>query len=122
MKDLLFWKTLSTDQIVRKIISLKPTAALHTDTADIRYRASLNLFNLQTGVLGMWCYQGVWDWKSRARSITHRELKDIRLMFIGHLGDRVEYLVTQQLLLHADNHPVVPILNNFMTASGSLMR
>lgn len=55
-------------------------AALDMDAVDVGYRGTLNDKDLRAGVAGMWCDQGVWNWKDLAESITYRELKAIRIL------------------------------------------
>ena len=99
-----------------------PQAAIHTDAADMGFGGTLNTRDLRPGVHGMWSAQGVWDWKARAESITLRELRAIRLLLCGQLGQETRTAGVRDLLLHIDNQAVVHITNSLVSASRPMMR
>lgn len=82
----------------------------------------MNDKDLMPGVASMWCDQGVWNWKERAESITFRELKAIRKILQGTIGQEVKERGLRELLVHVDNQAVVYITNSFVTTSRPLMR
>lgn len=123
IRDLRFWKKLAGPEMDgRPMIPAAPQAAMHTDAADVGYGGTLNNVDLSPGVAGMWSDQGVWNWKDRAESITFRELKAIRKILQGTLGQEVRDRGLRELLVHVDNQAVVHITNSFVTASRPLMR
>lgn len=123
IRDLRFWKRLAGPEMEgRPVVPPSPQAAIHTDAADVGYGGTLNDKDLQAGVAGMWCDQGVWNWRDRAESITYRELKAIRKVLQGAIGQEVMSRGVQKLLVHVDNQAVVHITNSFVTASRPLMR
>lgn len=123
IRDLGFWKRLAGPEIEgRPLVPPAAQAAMHTDAVDVGYGGTLNDRDLQPGAAGMWCDQGVWDWRDRAESITYRELKAIRKILRGTIGQEVRSRGVQDLLVHVDNQAVVHITNSFVTASRPLMR
>lgn len=69
----------------------------------------------------MYVDQEIWSWKERATSITHRELKAVRLSLQRHLGRQLATRDVRRVLLHGDNQSVVHVLNAFISASAALM-
>lgn len=70
----------------------------------------------------MWTDQGIWSWKDRAESITLRELRAVRKLLCGSLGEKVARSGARDLRLHIDNQAVVHITNSFVSASRPMMR
>lgn len=99
-----------------------PTAAMHTDAADIWWGGTLNLEDMKPRTAGNWKSKGVWNWKDRANSIEYRELKAIGLLLMGSLGDEAVKGGHKDLLLNVDNQAVVHITNAFVSASSPMMR
>lgn len=123
LRDLGFWKRMSgPDMDGRPIHPFTPEASMHTDAADAGFGGTLHDRDLGAGVRGLWCAQGVWDLRSRASSITLRELKAIRLLLTGALGQKIQRLDVNSLLLHVDNQAVVHITNSFVSASSTMMK
>lgn len=123
IKDLRFWKGLAEHDLGgRPMTQPVPQAAMHTDAADMGFGGTLNTDDLRQGVPGMWCSQGVWSWKDRAKSISLRELKAIRKLLLGRLGQRIAASSVTDLLLHVDNQPVTHIVNSLVSASRPMMR
>lgn len=123
VRDLRKWKKLSNQELAgRPMVPPSPSAAIHTDAADVGYGGTLNTTDLRPGVDGQWHAQGIWSWKDRAQSITLRELKAVRLMLTGSLGKRIVAEQHRDLLLHVDNQAVVHITNAFVSSSRPMMR
>lgn len=123
IRDLAKWKHLSGQELKgRPMVPPAPTAAIHTDAADVGYGGTLNFSDLSAGTPGQWVEQGVWNWRDRAESISYRELKAIRMVLSGSLGRQVLAHGRRNLLLHIDNQPVVHITNSFVSASRPMMR
>lgn len=98
-----------------------PLAAMHTDAADVGYGGTLG-FRTEPGDPGLWESQGIWGWQDRAESISYRELKAIRLLLTGPLGDHLPDRGPSSLLIHCDNLPVVHVTNALVSASRPMMR
>lgn len=123
MRDLVKWKSLAgADLDGRCLHPRTPGASIHSDAADMGYGGTLNFVDMEAGVDGEFHDQGVWSWKDRAESITYRELKAIRLLLMGRLGNRLALSREQNLLLHVDNQAVVHITNAFVSSSRAMMR
>lgn len=122
IRDLRFWVRLATVQDDgRPLHPMQPQAALHSDAADLGFGGTFNTERLDPGAAGMWCDQSVWDWRSRARSITLRELKAIRLLLSRQIGVRVREEEIQRLKIWCDNQAVVHIVNSMVSASAEMM-
>jgi len=123
LRDLKKWKDLSKQELQgRPIFPSTPTAAMHTDAADVGYGGTLNAEDLSPGVDGNWRAQGILNWRDRAESISYRELKAIRLLLQGSLGKNVLDQGHKDLLLHVENQGVVHITNSFVSTSRPMMR
>lgn len=87
VRDLRFWRDLArVPPEGRPIHPPTPTAALHSDAADTSWGGTLNTASLEAIQPGMWCYQGLWDWRAKASSISLRELRAVRLLLSRQLG------------------------------------
>jgi hypothetical protein len=62
---------------------------MHTDAADVGFGGKLDVAG-NPGDRGQWQDQGIWEWKDRAECISVRELKVIRMVLMGTLGERVK--------------------------------
>jgi Reverse transcriptase (RNA-dependent DNA polymerase) len=122
LRDLRFWKRVtSKEKEGRPIRPTLPEMSLHTDAADLGFGGTLGPKG-QPGERGLWESQGVWGWEDRAAHITYRELKAVRLLLMGNLGQRVKDAGATKLLLHCDNAAVVHITNAMVSASRPMMR
>lgn len=123
IRDLRVWRRLSATELGgRPMTPMTVDAAMHTDAADMGYGGTLNASDHRPGVQGEAHTQGVWSWKDRARTITLRELKAIRLLLMGPLGREIAQSEHKNLLLHVDNQAVVHITNGLVSASRPMMR
>jgi hypothetical protein len=66
---------------------LVPDGIMHTDAAEVGYGGTLD-FDRRPGNSGLWESQGVWGWRDRAQSITVRELRAVRMLLQGMLGQK----------------------------------
>lgn len=123
VRDLRFWARLALDEHAERPIRKRaPQASLHSDAADMGYGGTLNTEDTTAGAAGMWVEQGVWKAQERAGHITLRELKEIRKLLMGNLGQKVRDGGVKELLIHVDNSAVVHITNSFVSASRTMMR
>lgn len=123
IRDLLKWKSLTAQELSgRPTVRMQPTAAIHTDAADLGFGATLNTRDLRPGIPGQWTEQCVWSWQDRAESISYRELKAVRMALTGKIGLQVLREGRKDLMLHIDNQEVVHITNSFVSASRPMMR
>lgn len=102
--------------------AFEPSAAMHIDAADVGYGGTLYFERFEAGRNGLYCDQNVWTWRDRAKSITLRELKAIRMLLSRQLGDKVRKKAVTKLLLHVDNQVVVHVCNSYVSPSRALMR
>jgi hypothetical protein len=122
LRDLRFWtRVTSKEREGRPIGPTLPEMSLCTDAADLGFGGTLGPKG-RTGERGLWESQGVWGWEDRATHITYRELKAVRLLLMGNLGQRVKDAGATKLLLHCDNAAVVHITNAMVSASRPMMR
>jgi hypothetical protein len=75
---------------------------MHTDAADVGFGGTLDVVG-NPGDPGQWQDQGIWEWKERAECILVRELKAIRMVLMGKLGERVKKEGIFLLRLCVDN-------------------
>ena len=123
VRDLRFWRDLLEASFEgRQLIRTKPMGAMHTDTADMGYSGTLNVRDLTAGVPGMWCTQGVWNWRQRSESINLSELRAVRMVLTGRLQEPLVRTGVTDLLLQVDNQAVMHIANSFLSARGPMMR
>lgn len=123
LRDLTKWRGLSKQELAgRPMVPISPTAALHTDAADVGFGGTFRNDDLRPGIDGHWKEQGIWSWKDRAESINYRELKAIRMLLQGSIGSRIAEEGHRELLMYVDNQSVVHITNAFVTASRPMMR
>jgi hypothetical protein len=66
--------------------------------------------------------QRIWTWKDREECILVRELKAIRMVLMGTLGERVKKEGISLLRLCVDNSSVVHVTNAFVASSKPMMR
>jgi hypothetical protein len=122
IRDLKFWKRVTRkEREGRQIRPTSPEMSPHTDAASFGFGGTLGQIG-QTGDRGLWESQGIWGWEDRAAHITYRELKAVRLLLMGNLGQRVKDAGAPKLLLHCDTAAVVHIMNAMVTASRPMMR
>lgn len=74
----------------RTMVPMCSTAELHTDAAEVGWGGKLKVKDLRPGIRDQWQAQGIWNWQERAEGIRYREIKAIRLLLTGSLGDQVE--------------------------------
>lgn len=101
---------------------MKVDSALNANTADVGYCGTLNSADNRLEVSGELQIQGVWSWKDRAKTITYRELKAIRVLMVGPMGQKIIYEKHKNILLHGDKKAVVQITNGLVFASRPMMR
>ena len=70
----------------------------------------------------MWTAQGIWSWRDRAQSITHRELKAISKLLMGSLGREIQRAKHHDFRLYTANRAVYHITNAFVSCRCPLMR
>ena len=100
----------------------RPDAAIRTDAADLGYGGTLNFQNFDAGVNGHFRSQGIWCWRDRAASISHRGLKAIRKFLCRNLGTKLAPSEKKNLLLFLYNQAVVYITNSFVSPIRPMMR
>jgi hypothetical protein len=69
-----------------------------------------------------WQDQGIREWKDRSECISVKELKVIRMVLMGTLGDRVKKEGITLLGLCVDNSSVVHVTNAFVASSRPIPR
>ena len=122
VRDLRFWRRLARSDLAGRPIAVVPLdASVHTDAAGLGYGATLNFNDLSPGVPGMYSTQGVWSWRERAKAITHRELRAIRLSLSRSLGYEIVNRRKKHVVLHVDNQVVVHVVISFVSASLQMM-
>lgn len=122
IRDLRIWQQLSKQELQgRNMTPFYPTATMHTAAADLSYGETLSS-DPTPGRPGELESQRVWNWKDRSQSITLRELKAIRLLLMGNLGQELEKRQWKKVLLRVDNSAVVHITNSLVSASRPMMR
>jgi hypothetical protein len=94
---------------------------MHTDAADVGFGGTLDVAG-NPGDPGQWQDQEIWEWKDRAEWISVRELKAIRMVLMGTLGERVKKEGIYLLRLCVDNSSVVHVKNVFVASIKSTMR
>lgn len=89
IKDLQKWRELSRNELQgRPMVPPLLNAVIHSDAADLGYGGTWNVQDFRAGVDGLRSSQGIWDWRDRAKSISFRELKAIRLLLLEDLVQR----------------------------------
>jgi hypothetical protein len=94
---------------------------VHTDAADVGFGGTLDVAG-NPGDPGQWQYQEIWEWKDRAECISVRELKAIRMVLMGTLGERVKREGISLLRLCVENSSVVHVTNVFVAFSRPMTR
>jgi hypothetical protein len=116
------WRKLaSTETDGRPIRTLPTNGIMHTDAADVGFGGTLDVEG-NPGDPGQWQDQGIWGWMDRAECISVRELKAIRMVLMGILGERVKKKGIYILRLGVDNSSVVHMTNAFVESSKPMMR
>lgn len=87
------------------MVSSSPTDALHKDAGGVGCGGTLNEDELRGGLEGNWCHKGIWKWEDREERIIYREMKDIRFLFIGSLGNEVSGKFIRTFSLKETNRP-----------------
>lgn len=82
---------------------------MHTDDADVENGWTLNDTDMRPGVSVKDCDEGLWRWEDREKSITYRELKEVRMILMERLVREVVTKKYSNLLLHVKNQAVVHI-------------
>jgi hypothetical protein len=100
---------------------LPTNGIMHTDAADVGFGRTLDVAG-NPGDPGQWQDQGIWKWKDREECISVRELKAIRMVLMGTLGERVKKEGISLLRLCVDNSSVVHVTNAFVASSRPMMR
>jgi Reverse transcriptase (RNA-dependent DNA polymerase) len=122
IRDLQTWRKLaSTETDGRPIRPLPTNGIMRTDAADMGFGGTLGIAG-SPGDPGQWQDQGIWEWKDRAECISVRELKIIRMVLMGTLGERVKKEGITLLRLYVDNSSVVHVTNAFVASSRPMMR
>lgn len=121
IRDLRTWQRLtSTMEEGRNILPRPPDGLLHTDAAEVGYGGTLARAG-NPGDPGEWEAQQVWTAKDRSDPITVRELRAVRLVLEGKLGQRSQEHGMQVLRLCVDNTGVVAAARSFTSASRPMM-
>jgi hypothetical protein len=94
---------------------------MHTDAADVGYCGTLDV-NGSPGDPGKWSDQDIWTCQDRAEGISVRELKAIRMILKGNLGERVQREGIKVLRLYVDITSVNYVKRSFVAASRPMMR
>jgi hypothetical protein len=116
------WRKLSsTETNGRPIRPLPINGIRHTDAANVAFDGTLDVSG-NPGDPGQWQDQGIWEWKDRAECISVRELKAIRMVLMGTVGERVKKEGISLLKLCVDNSSVVHVTNAFVASSRPMMR
>ena len=104
IRDLFKWKSLTAQELSgRPMVPTHPTAAIHTNAADLGFGATLNTQDLRPEIPGQWAEQGVWSWQDRAESISYGKVKAVRMALTGAIGRQVLLQGRKDLMLHIDN-------------------
>ena len=121
IRDLRTWQRLtSTFEEGRDILPRQPDGLLHTDAAEVGYGGTLARTG-NPGDPGEWEAQQVWTANDRGDPITVRELRAVRLVLEGKLGQRSQEHGMQVLRLCVDNTGVVAAARSFTSASRPMM-
>jgi hypothetical protein len=121
-RDLKAWKQLAKEMgDGGPIRPLAPDGIKNTDAADVGYGGTLDV-NGSPGDPGKWSDQGIRTWHDRAECISVRELKAIRMLHMGNLGERVQRKGIKVLRLCVDNTSVKFVTKSFAAASRPNMR
>lgn len=126
LKDLRTWRTLTAgpDQAThpgRAILPLMPTGILHTDASDLGYGGTLGLRG-EAGDPGECEAQALWSAPERGDCITVRELRAVRKLLDGELGERSQAAGMTLIRALVDNTSVAHALRSFSSASTGMMR
>lgn len=122
LRDLRVWQRLtSTLDEGRDILPRKPDGILHTDAAEVGYGGTLARKGVP-GDPGEWESQAIWTAGDREDCITVRELRSVRLLLEGRLGERSQEAGMRLLRLCGDNTGVVAVARTFTSASRPMMR
>jgi hypothetical protein len=122
LRDLRVWRRLtSAEKDGRQIHSPAPQLSLHSDASDVGYGGTLGPHSAQ-GEPGLWESQGIWGWADRAKSISYRELKAVRLLLQSQLARQIAKEGATHIRLHCDNQAVVHVVNAMVSASRPMMR
>jgi hypothetical protein len=120
--DLRTLKRLTSDNKEgRPMQPVVPDRIMHSDAAEVGYGGTLD-FDGRPGYSGLWESQGVWRWRDRAQNITVRELRAVRMLLQGMLGQKSQVAGMKLLRLCVDNTGVVAVTNAFVPASREMMR
>jgi hypothetical protein len=121
-RNLRTWMRLAT--VATDGLKIRPFATkgiMHTDAADVGFGGTLALDG-NTGEPGTRQDQCVWQWRDRAECISVRELKAMRMLLEGQLGERVKREVISMLRLCIVNTSVVHVTNAFEASGRPVMR
>jgi Reverse transcriptase (RNA-dependent DNA polymerase) len=122
LRDIRTWKSItSMEKEGRPIHPIQPDLTMHSDAADFGYGGTLGPVG-KAGDRGLWESQGVWGWEDRAKSISYRELKAVRMLLMGAIGTKIKEADVKRLLLRTDNTGVMHITNAMVSASRPMMR
>lgn len=123
IRDLQSWRRLTKEELDGSpMVSPEINATVHSDAADLGYRRTLNSSENRPGISGQLASQGVWNWKDRAKTITYRELRAVRVLLSEPLGKEVVRKEYRNLLPFIDNQAVVHITNSLVSTSRPMMR
>ena len=130
IRDLRTWCELTNAERegrpLRPVVS--PAMTLHTDAADVGYGGTLGPAE-KAGSPELWAAQGVWDWQSRAESISYRELRAVRMLLMNtsrehepSFGARPRHIGVSTVSLLCGNTATVHVINAMVSASRLMMR
>jgi hypothetical protein len=105
----------------RPIRPLPTNGIIHTDAEDMGFGGTLDIAG-NPGHPEQWQDQGIREWKNRSECISVKELKVIRMVLMGTLGDRVKKEGITLLGLCVDNSSVVHVTNAFVASSRPIPR
>jgi hypothetical protein len=116
------WRKLaSTETDGRPVRPLPTNGIMHIDAANVGFGGTLEVEG-NPGDPEQWQEQGIWEWKDREECILVRELKEIRMLLMGTLGERVNKEGISLMRLWVDNSSVVHETNAFVTSRKPMMR
>jgi hypothetical protein len=72
-------------------------------------------------IQGSGATQSIWTWKDKAECISVRELKAIRMLLVGNLGERVHLEGIKVLIQCVENTSVKFVTRSFVAASRPIM-
>jgi hypothetical protein len=122
LRDLAVWRKLAGPECDgRPIFPATPDGIMHTDAADVGYGGTLDSSG-EPGEDGVWHEQGIWSWRDRAEPISVRELRAIRMLIQGALGERSATEGLKVLRLCIDNTACVHVTRAFVSSSRAMMR